>query len=90
LAEATHVNINDSRLPTPFSLSFSLSDWVEAAVKDGVDIIPAILEVNHFEPPRRVANTELGTQIRSGIELLLRLLTAYRTNKLRQIGELSV
>jgi fructose-1,6-bisphosphatase III len=57
---------------------------VEAAVKDGVDIIPAILEVRHFEPPRRVANTEEGLRIRSEIDLLQRLLLAYRTNKLRQ------
>ncbi|HEV3235451.1 MAG TPA: fructose-bisphosphatase class III, partial [Gemmataceae bacterium] len=59
-------------------------DSVESAVKDGVDIIPAILQVRHFDPPRRVANTEHGTRVKSEIELLQRLLMAYRTNKLRQ------
>jgi fructose-1,6-bisphosphatase-3 len=59
-------------------------DSVESAVKDGVDIIPAILQVRHFDPPRRVANTEHGTRVKSEIELLQRLLLAYRTNKLRQ------
>jgi fructose-1,6-bisphosphatase III len=57
---------------------------VEAAVKDGVDIIPAILEVRHFELPRRVGDTEKGAEVKRAIELLQRLLTAYRTNKLRQ------
>ena len=57
---------------------------VEAAVRDGVDIIPEIMEVRRWDAPRRVGDTEQGDEIRSRIELLQQLVTAYRNNKLRQ------
>ncbi len=57
---------------------------VEAAVRDGVDIIPTIAVVRRWDPPRRVADTERGQEIRLQIELLERLVGAYRGNKLRQ------
>jgi fructose-1,6-bisphosphatase-3 len=49
-----------------------------------VDIIPTIAVVRQWEPPRRVADTERGQEIRAEIGLLERLVAAYRTNALRQ------
>jgi len=57
---------------------------VEAAVRDGVDIIPSVSVVREWTPPRRMADTERGTQFRCEIELLERLIEAYRHNDLRQ------
>jgi fructose-1,6-bisphosphatase-3 len=57
---------------------------VEAAVRQGVDIIPAVTEVRRWEPPRRVADTERGAEIRGQLDLLERLVEAYRSNRLRQ------
>jgi fructose-1,6-bisphosphatase-3 len=57
---------------------------VEAAVRQGVDIIPAVTEIRRWEPPRRVADTERGVEIRAQIQLLERLVAAYRANHLRQ------
>ncbi len=57
---------------------------VEAAVRDGVDIVPTVTEVRRWERSRRVADTEHGEEIRCRIALLERLVEAYRGNKLRQ------
>jgi fructose-1,6-bisphosphatase-3 len=59
-------------------------DSVEAAVRDGVDIIPTTTVVREWDPPRRVADTERGAEIRGEIELLERLVGAYRRNALRE------
>ena len=60
---------------------------VEAAVRDGVDIIPTITVVREWERPRRVADTERGAEVRAEIGLLEGLVGAYRTNALREGGE---
>jgi fructose-1,6-bisphosphatase-3 len=57
---------------------------VEAAVRDGVDIIPTMETIRSWDPPRRVADTERGAAIRSESALLEQLIAAYRTNKIRQ------
>ena len=57
---------------------------VEAAVREGVDIIPQIEVIREWQPPRRVADTERGQEIRAEIALLEKLVEAYRGNKLRQ------
>jgi fructose-1,6-bisphosphatase-3 len=57
---------------------------VEAAVRDGVDIIPTTTVVRQWDRPRRVADTERGNEIRAEIALLERLVAAYRTNALRE------
>jgi fructose-1,6-bisphosphatase-3 len=59
-------------------------DSVEAAVRDGVDIIPEISIVREWDAPRRVADTERGADIRAQITLLESLADAYRTGMLRQ------
>ena len=59
---------------------------VEAAVRDGVDIIPSVSVVREWASPRRMADTERGTQFRCEIEMLERLIEAYRHNDLRQMA----
>lgn len=56
---------------------------VEAAVREGVDIIPQISVVRSWETPRRMADTERGVQFRCEIELLEMLIEAYRANEIR-------
>ncbi len=55
---------------------------VEAAVRDGVDIIPTIASIREFDPPRLVGDTEEGGRIRADIALLSRLIDAYRHHRL--------
>jgi fructose-1,6-bisphosphatase-3 len=56
---------------------------VEAAVKDGVDIIPTVTTVREYDAPRRVGAGERGDEIRAEIALLERLVGAYRRGALR-------
>jgi fructose-1,6-bisphosphatase-3 len=58
-------------------------DSVEAAVEDGVDIIPTTTVVKQYPEPRRVADTERGEEIRADIGLLEQLVEAYRRNEIR-------
>jgi fructose-1,6-bisphosphatase-3 len=55
---------------------------VEAAVRDGVDIIPTIASIREFEHPRVVGDTEEGARIREEIALLNRLVEAFRHHRL--------
>jgi fructose-1,6-bisphosphatase-3 len=57
---------------------------VEAAVAQGVDIIPEVSVVRQWDTPRRVADTERGAELAREAALLERLIQAYRTNQLRQ------
>ncbi len=55
---------------------------VEAAVRDGVDIIPTIATIREFERRRLVGDTEEGARIRADIALLARLVDAYRHHRI--------
>jgi len=57
---------------------------VDAAVREGVDIIPSVEIIREWNPPRRMADTERGDQFRCDIEMLERLIELYRNNDLRQ------
>jgi len=57
---------------------------VEAAVRDGVDIIPSVTNVRVWDKPRRTSDTERGIELRTRIKLLERLIEAYQKNELRQ------
>jgi fructose-1,6-bisphosphatase-3 len=57
---------------------------VEAAVRDGIDIIPSLTDVCVYDTPRRNADTEMGTHFSSRIDLLEQLVEAYRDNRLPQ------
>jgi fructose-1,6-bisphosphatase-3 len=60
---------------------------MEAAIRDGVDIIPKVSVVRTWDRPRRMADTERGDQIRCEIRMLERLIEAYRNNHLRQSSQ---
>ncbi|MCZ7647518.1 MAG: fructose-1,6-bisphosphatase [Planctomycetota bacterium] len=62
---------------------------VEAALRDGVDIIPEVRELRRHEPIRLVRDTERGAAIRAEIGLLEELIEAYKRNDLRSNSTLS-
>ncbi|EMI21064.1 Fructose-1,6-bisphosphatase [Rhodopirellula maiorica SM1] len=57
---------------------------VDAAIRDGIDIVPAVQEIRVFDKPRSTRDTERGQRIRYRIEMLDRLIEAYQTNRLHQ------
>jgi fructose-1,6-bisphosphatase-3 len=59
-------------------------DSVEAAIRDGVDIVPSVSVIRTYDSPRRMADTERGQRWRCEIKLLEQLIEAYRNNDLRQ------
>ena len=56
---------------------------VEAAVREGVDIIPEVREIRRWERPRQVVDTEQGEELRREIALLEQLCLAYRENRIK-------
>jgi fructose-1,6-bisphosphatase-3 len=56
---------------------------VEAAIRDGVDIVPEVQVVREF-PIRRTADTERGRAIRADIAMLTKLIEMYRKKVIRQ------
>lgn len=59
---------------------------VEAAIREGVDIVPQVTTVRTWPTPRRMADTERGAEIAADVRALERLVEAYRSNELRQRG----
>jgi fructose-1,6-bisphosphatase-3 len=57
---------------------------VDAAVRDGIDIVPKVKEIKVFNKPRRQRDTERGQRIRYRLEMLERLIEAYQTNRLHE------
>jgi fructose-1,6-bisphosphatase-3 len=57
---------------------------VESAIRDGVDIVPSVDVVRTWKESRRMADTERGQELRCQMDLLQRLIDAYRNNDLRQ------
>ncbi len=57
---------------------------VDAAVREGIDIVPSVAVIREWDHPRRMADTERGEQFRCDIEMLERLIELYRNNDLRQ------
>jgi len=55
----------------------------EAAVREGKDIIPQVSVIRAHDPPRVVADTERGEDLRRQSAWLERLVKAYRENRLR-------
>lgn len=56
---------------------------VEAAVREGQDIIPTMSVIRSHDPPRTVGDTERGTELRREVQWLERLAQAYRLNWIR-------
>lgn len=59
-------------------------DSVEAAIRDGVDIVPKVQDIRVFDSPRCTRDTERGQRIQYRIEMLERLIEAYQTNRLHE------
>jgi fructose-1,6-bisphosphatase-3 len=59
-------------------------DSVEAAIRDGVDIVPKVQDIRVFDTPRRTRDTERGQRIDYRIKMLERLIEAYQTNRLHE------
>ena len=55
-------------------------DSVEAAIQDGVDIVPEISVVRRWCEPRKIADTEQGADLRCQIRLLEQLIATYKRN----------
>ncbi len=60
---------------------------VDAAVRDGVDIIPSVSVIRTWPKPRIINDTERGAELRCQIDMLQRLIDAYRDNRLREADE---
>jgi len=61
-------------------------DSIEAAIRDGVDIIPTVTVIRSHPRARRLADTDAGERCRAEIALLERLVALYRANELPQSG----
>ena len=59
---------------------------IEAAVRQGVDIIPSVTVIREHGRSRRLADADSGTACRHEIELLHRLVELYRNNDLTPTG----
>ena len=59
---------------------------VDAAIRDGIDIVPNVQEIRVFQEPRTTRDTERGQRIRYRIAMLERLIVAYQNNRLHENG----
>ena len=57
---------------------------VQAAIEQGADIVPSRTIVREWDEPRHVADSQRGRHVRFAIELLERLIDAYRNHQLPQ------
>ena len=57
---------------------------VEDAAREGADIIPRISDIEVFERPRLVKDTEKGASIQQEIDVLEELIRAYENNVLKE------
>jgi fructose-1,6-bisphosphatase III len=56
---------------------------VEAAIRDGVDIVPEVTTIRKWDKPRVMRDTERGRELSAQIAMLKRLVSAYQSNSLR-------
>jgi fructose-1,6-bisphosphatase-3 len=57
---------------------------VEAALRDGVDIIPSVDVIRTWDSLRKIGDTERGVELSCQIDMLQRLIDAYTDNRLRE------
>ncbi len=60
---------------------------VEAAIRDGADIIPKITVIKEWGAPKRIADSQRGDELRSLTRQLERLITAFETHEVLQQTE---
>ncbi|HWU86757.1 MAG TPA: fructose-bisphosphatase class III, partial [Kofleriaceae bacterium] len=58
---------------------------VDAAVGRGADIVPTVSDVQVYDRPRTVGDTEKGDQLRAEIDALHDLVHAFETNAIREL-----
>ncbi len=58
-------------------------DGIEAAVEKGADIVPTVSEVEVYDKPRLVGDTEAGEAIRAEIAAIEELVAAFEMNVIR-------
>src|SRR5688572_26990838 len=54
---------------------------VDAAIRDGADIIPSITVVREWDPPKTVADSKRGNELRHAIAALEKLIEIYRSTE---------
>jgi fructose-1,6-bisphosphatase-3 len=59
-------------------------DGAEATLATGADIVPTVSDVQVYDRPRLVADTEKGDELRAEIAALEELVRAYETNSIRE------
>lgn len=57
---------------------------VDAAVGEGADIVPTVSDVQAYDRPRTVGDTEIGDQLRAEIDALRELVRAFETGVIRE------
>ncbi len=57
-------------------------DSVEAAIRDGVDIIPKVTVVRQWPRTRKIGDTDRGEEIRGEIHMLKKLVEAYQKRQI--------
>lgn len=60
-------------------------EGADAAVGAGADIVPTVSDVEVYDRPRTVGDTEKGEQIRAEIDALHELIHAFETNAVREL-----
>lgn len=59
-------------------------DSIESVIHHGQDIVPKITAIRTYSPPRRVADTDTGTDIKRRLHELERLISAYESGQLHE------
>ena len=62
---------------------------VSDAIHEGADIIPSIEHIRTFAKPRTIADTERGAKTRNEIAALEKLIDAFESNALHELGQSS-
>jgi fructose-1,6-bisphosphatase-3 len=57
---------------------------VEEAVIAGADILPIVTEIESYDPPRTIGDTEIGEELRRETEVLWELWAAYESNAVHE------
>ena len=57
---------------------------VEEAVIAGADILPIVTEIESYDPPRTIGDTEIGADLQKEIEVLWELLLAYESSAVQE------
>jgi fructose-1,6-bisphosphatase-3 len=57
---------------------------VQQVIQKGIDMVPTLTSLRTFDPPRTCAQTDRGQSLQANIELLRRLIDAYRNGRISE------